>query len=57
MDMSHHTRLYTEPSSAANAARAGLIPWIMLPFEALHRQSWSAPWQTAAAPRAETGRD
>jgi len=47
MDMSNHTRLYAEQSIAAKPVPEGLIQWIMLPFEALHRQSWSAPWEAA----------
>jgi hypothetical protein len=48
MDMSNHSRLRAERATAATAAHEGLIQWIMRPFENLHRQSWSAPWETGA---------
>ncbi|CAN5178251.1 hypothetical protein BH10PSE13_BH10PSE13_15240 [soil metagenome] len=48
MDMSNCTGLHAERAATATAAHGGLIQWIMLPFETLHRQSWSAPWDADA---------
>ncbi|MCW1430106.1 hypothetical protein [Novosphingobium sp. JCM 18896] len=47
MTQSYQPCLYaTEPTARATADMSWLRT-IMLPFEALHRQQWSAPWNAS----------
>lgn len=51
MDMSNQPRLQMAQPVAANPATGGLVGAILLPFEILHRQQWTAPWDVERKPR------
>jgi hypothetical protein len=47
MNRSHELSLYGERPNVPSGGYRWLRRAIMLPFEVLHRQRWSAPWQAA----------